>query len=185
MEMSGVNGFYETAGVQALGAFTVPFTVQATVEGTEAAGNPFEIFLVSNDLTTSQDPSQFLTVSGNLSSSNGGYYGIWPTAPKISQLWQLGEQLQPSTLAAPNVEYTINISVNAQGSATVTVENANGTLLGSASNLQPCAQACTQPFYLLLGQREGLPFNGPGPNVAYWGSVSVVGGGGGLVAFQQ
>src|ERR1035441_8375772 len=47
---------------------------------------------------------------------------------------------------------------NAQGSATVTVENANGTLLGSASNLQPCAQACTQPFYLLLGQREGLPF---------------------------
>jgi hypothetical protein len=173
MKMSGVNGFYETAGVQALGAFTAPFTVQVTVEGTEAAGNPFEIFLVSNDLTPSQDPSQFLTVSGNLGASNGGYYGIWATAPNISQLWQLGEQLQPSTLAAPNVEYTITITVNANGTATVAVVQANGILSGSVSNPQPCAQACTKPFYLVLGQREGLPFNGPGPNVAYWGSVSV------------
>jgi hypothetical protein len=173
MEMSGVNGFLETAGVLSQTSFTAPFTVQVTVKGTEAAGNPFEIFLVSNDLTPSQDPSQFLTVSGNLSASNGGYYGIWATAPNISQLWQLGDQLQPSTLAAPNVEYTINITVNANGSASVTVEQTNGTLSGSASNLQVCAAACTKPFYLVLGQREGLPFNGPGPNVAYWGSVSV------------
>jgi hypothetical protein len=63
--------------------------------------------------------------------------------------------------------------VNANGSASVTVEQTNGTLSGSASNLQVCAAACTKPFYLVLGQREGLPFNGPGPNVAYWGSVSV------------
>jgi hypothetical protein len=163
MEMSGVNGFFETAGVQSLTTFTAPFTVQATVEGTQATGNPFEIFLVSQDL------SQFVTVSGNLSASNGGYYGIWATAPNISQLWQLGEQLQPATLAAPNTEYTINISVAANGSATVNIVQTDGTLSGSASNLQPGMG----PFYLVLGQREGLPFNGPGPNVAYWGSVSV------------
>lgn len=164
MEMSGVNGFFETAGLQSWTTFTAPFTVQATVEGTEAAGNPFEIFLVSADL------SQFLTVSGNLSASNGGYYGIWTTAPNVSQLWQLGEQLQPPTLAAPNTEYTINITVNANGTATVSVLQSDGTLSGGASNLQPG----TGPFYLVLGQREGLPFNGPGPNVAYWGSVSVI-----------
>jgi hypothetical protein len=163
MEMSGVNGLFETAGVQSLTTFTAPFTVQATIEGTQATGNPFEIFLVSQDL------SQFLTVSGNLSASNGGYYGIWATAPNISQLWQLGEQLQPATLAAPNTEYAINISVAANGSATVNIVQTNGTLSGSVSNLQPGVG----PFYLVLGQREGLPFNGPGPNVAYWGSVSV------------
>ncbi len=163
MEMTGVDGYFQTAGIQSLMTFTPPFTVQANVMGTEATGNPFELFLASSDL------SQFLTVSGNLNSANGGYYGIWTTAPNISQLWQLGEQLQPATLAALNVEYTINISVNMQGGATVIVQNSNGTLFGSASNLQ----VGTGPFYLVLGQREGAPNLPPGPNVAYWNNVSV------------
>jgi hypothetical protein len=69
------------------------------------------------------------------------------------------------------VEYTVVISIDAQGSANVIVENADGSKYVSASSLQ----VGTGPFYLVLSQREGLPALPAGPNEAQWYDVSITG----------
>jgi hypothetical protein len=113
-------------------------------------------------------------LSGNLNSTNTDYYGIWVDNPSIFATGQeLGVQLQPPTLAALNTEYTIDMSVNAQGIATVSVQDTNGTLFGTQCNLQIGGLG---PFYLVLGQREGIPSIPAGPNVVDWSYVAVTTG---------
>ena len=168
MQMSGVNGYYQFGGIQTQQSFTPPFSVQVNVTGTQAVGNSFVVYL------SNQDFSQFLTLSGNLSSSNTGYYGIWVDDPAIFATGQqLGVQLQPPALAALDTDYTIDISVNAQGAATVSVQDTNGTVFGTYCGLQIGGNG---PFYLVLGQREGLPSLPAGPNVADWSYAAVTTG---------
>jgi hypothetical protein len=159
MKMTGPNQDFETTGVQSLATFTPPFTVLAWATAIKGTANPFEIFLASPDL------SQFLTVTANVSPT---YDGMWATAPNISQLWQLGEQFQPTITPAFNALYRVLITVNAQGVGSVTMENSIGKVSGNVFSLQPG----TGPFYLVLGQRIGNAT--PGPQVARWKYISVV-----------
>jgi hypothetical protein len=158
MKMTGLTQNFQTTGVQSLSTFTPPFRLITLVAATQGTGDPFEVFLVSADLT------QFLTVTGNV---NPVYQGIWATATNVSLLWQLGDQLSPPISTAFGTPYRIEIDVSAHGAATVTVESSDGTQLGSVSGLQPGVG----PFYLVLGQRIGLTT--PGSQVAFWRYVRV------------
>ena len=169
LTMTGPAQDYQTTGVQSLNTLSPPFTVTISVTATQGTANPIAIFLASADLT------QFLTVTANVTPT---YEGMWATAPNISELWQLGEQFEPTITPAFNTLYQIIITVNsryssplvppssdAQAAAIVTVKNGQGTVLGTVLNLQPG----TGPFYLVLGQRIG---DGPtGTQAASWKSV--------------
>jgi hypothetical protein len=159
MTMTGPTDDYEFTGVQSLSTFTPPFKVVTYVTAAGGTANPFEIFLASADLT------QFLTLDANVCPC---YDGFWVSAPNISQLWQLGEQFSPSISPNFYAPYIVIINVNATGSATITVENFVGTVLGKLSKLQ----AGTGPFYLVLSQRIGLP-DQTGPQYGDWFSVKV------------
>jgi hypothetical protein len=159
MKMTGLSQDFQTTGVQSLSTFAPPFTVLAWAEATRGTADPFEIFLVSSDL------SQFVTVTANV---NPTYDGMWANANNISQLWQLGDQFQPQITPTLNVVYRILITVDANGAGSVTMENNAGQVLGSVFNLQPG----TGPFYLVLGQRIGLAK--AESQIAYWKYVSVV-----------
>ena len=63
--------------------------------------------------------------------------------------------------------YTLEISVDASGSAQYVVSQ-GGHVLG-----QDTAQVGTGPFYVIMEQGEGSPVAHPGPNQAYWKSVSL------------
>jgi len=69
-----------------------------------------------------------------------------------------------------NVTYTLQIYVDASGSAQFSVSQ-GGQVLGQAS-----AQVGTGPFYVILEQAEGSPVAHPGPNQAYWMSVTLASG---------
>jgi len=47
MQMSGVNGPNQFAGIQSVGSFSPPFTLTATVSGLEERGIPFEVLCLS------------------------------------------------------------------------------------------------------------------------------------------
>jgi hypothetical protein len=66
-----------------------------------------------------------------------------------------------------NVVYTLQISVDASGNAWYAVSQ-GGQVLGAGTQ-----QVGTGPFWLILYQGEGSPVESPGPNQAYWLSVSV------------
>ena len=156
--MTGPLVDYQTTGFQSVAAFTGPFTVTASVEARKGSANPFEIFLASADL------SQFVTVSCNVSSA---YDGMWADAPNIGQMWQLGEQFEPSITPVLKTVYSIQVSMDAEGNTTASISS-NGQQLGMLSNLQAGGSG---PYYLVLGQRIGnAPQTG---QFAEWQSVQV------------
>jgi len=182
MEISQVNGSQEVGTIQSVQNFTPPFTVSATVEGTISNGHTFGFAI------TSANASRGVLMYGNLNPTNCShlgdcndtsicgipansaippnqcYYGIdakvgngtaWPHQAKL--------YLSPST----NVTYTLEISVDASGSAQYVI-SLGGQVLG-----QDTAQVGTGPFYVIMEQGEGSPVAHPGSNQAYWKSVSL------------
>jgi hypothetical protein len=124
----------------------------------EGTADPFELFVVSADLT------QYVAVAGNV---NPATHGIWVVAPGIGPLGtSLGEQLKPPVVTALNTPYEIVIAVDSLGGASVTVKSA-GTFLGTIANLVPGLG----PYYVVLGQRLGR--TAAGTQSAFWSSVGV------------
>jgi len=158
LQLSGPTEDFETTGVQSVAAFSAPFTVCAHVTPTAGTANPFEIFLVSADL------SQYITLAANVSPV---YHGMWIGAPNIAPLFDLGEQFSPAFTPVLGALYEITISVDASGVATAKVANSKGKVLGIMSGLQ----SGTGPFYLVLGQRIGLAPTGA--QSATWAIVRV------------
>ena len=163
MQMSGVTNIYEFTGIQSVTNFTPPLTLSTTVNGLVAAGCPFAIFLVNSNL------SQWLSLQGNVSSINSGYYGMWVNYTGSGK--GLGNR-GVSLYASPNtnVWYTLQFSIGSDGNGSVTVSDTNGVegvLSGLAAGLGP--------YYVVLAQKEGYPAV-PGPNVALWQSVRIVTG---------
>jgi hypothetical protein len=161
MQMSGVNGGYQFAGIQSLSTLAPPFTVNTTVEGTSSFGNAFAVYLVRGDL------GQWVEVLGDLNPATC-YQSVWLNYSGIGNpLYDLGNSLYPNPTT--NVFYGVQVSVAANGSATVTLTDAaTGDVLGTQSNFSVGAG----PFYLVLGQREGAPCTA-GPLSATWQSVTV------------
>lgn len=156
--ISGPTQDFQLTGVQSLDPFTAPFTVSAEAAIYEGTANPFEVFLVSADLT------QYLALAGNI---NPSVTGFWIVTPNLGPLGtSLGEQFSPNIVPALHTPYQMQIAVDAQGGATVKVSS-GGTTLGILSNLQPG----TGPFYLILGQRLG--YTATGTQLAHWSYVEV------------
>lgn len=159
MQMTGVNGHYQFAGIQSLAAFAPPFTLSTTVMGTLSPGNAFAVFLVNGSL------SQWLAINGDLIPDTC-YQNIWInyTGSGIP-LSSLGNALygNPSL----GVFYTIQISVGTNGNASVALMT-NGVTLVSQSGLS----VGNGPFYVVLAQKEGWPCDS-GPLAATWQSICV------------
>jgi hypothetical protein len=184
MEIAQVDGSNEVGTIQSIQSFSPPLTISGIVKGTVSNGHPF-VFGIS-----SANASAGIEITGNLnpddcsSESNCGnpatcgipanpnipanqcFYGIyaragsngsghWPKAPYLN--------LSPTV----GVTYALQLTVNSAGAAQFEVSQ-GGPVIGTAT-----AQVGTGPFYIIIAQSEGAPVPGPGPNQAYWMSVSL------------
>jgi hypothetical protein len=183
MKVAQANQSEVVGTIQSVNSFSPPFTATAVVEGTVSNGHTFGFAIAStnasngvlvygnlNPTNCSQegncgDPTTCGTPANSAVPQNQCYYGIdaktgkgggsWPHAAKL--------YLTPSV----NIFYTLQISVDASGSAQYSVSQ-GGQVLG-----QSTAQVGTGPFYIIMEQGEGAPVATPGPNQAYWTSVSL------------
>ncbi|MGH7980329.1 MAG: DUF6600 domain-containing protein, partial [Limisphaerales bacterium] len=170
MVMRGIHRRREFMGIQSAASYSAPFTFSATVTGMSQDAVPFEIYLVSNDL------QQWLSVAGHLGGrghprgevhvglfgpfggarfgvpTGGGRtpdYGVWVNHTGSGfPIASLGNKLYPYPLAG--VPYTIQISISADGLASVTLLDADQGVLASQS-----VPAGTGPFYVVLAGRDG------------------------------
>jgi len=183
MMIDQINRSQEEGTIQSNANFTPPFTATATVEGTVSNGHTFGFAV------TTADAASGVTVYGNLNplncshlgdcgdpavcgiSSNSSiapnqcFYGIDGKVGTNGSSWTHTGKLY----LTPDVDvvYTLQISIGASGNASYAVSQ-GGQVLGAVN-----VQVGTGPFYLVLYQGEGSPVESPGPNQAYWLSVSV------------
>jgi hypothetical protein len=155
MTMSGVNGKYQITGLQSRESFTPPFKVRATVMGTIANGDPFALYIVSDDL------HQSLRAEGNLNPHNGPYYGLSVTPEN-------GQGSKVTRDVSINRWYIVEFAVDANGAGTATVTDEQGATVLSKTDML----VGTGPFFVLLVQREGAPYT-VGVNEAVWSSVEL------------
>jgi hypothetical protein len=186
MEIAQVNASYEAGTIQSLESFTPPFTATAVVEGTVSNGHTWAFAL------TTADASSGVLVYGNLNPTNCShegdcgdpticgtsatpavppnqcYYGIDAKAALGTGNWTKTAKLDltPSV----NVTYTVQISVDASGNAQYSVSQ-GGQVLGTYTSI-----VGTGPFYVIMEQAEGAVVVSPGPNQAYWKSVTLTAG---------
>lgn len=184
MEIAQINGSAEVGTIQSTESFTPPFTVTAIVEGAVSDGHPF-VFGV-----TSADASSGVQITGNLNpndcsnETNCGdpttcgipanasipagqcFYGIYARTGTGGGHWVKS----PFLVAKPSVGivYTLEISVDSSGTSLFNISQSGEVLSSSVGSVG------TGPFYLIVAQSEGSPVPGPGPNEAYWLSVSVI-----------
>jgi hypothetical protein len=183
MEIAQINESYEMGTIQSTQSFGPPFTVTAVVRGTVSNGHPFVFGIASTNSTagveitgnldprdcsneTNCDDSSTCGNSANPSiPPNQCYYGIYARAGTTGASWARSPNLNSSP--SVGVDYSLQIAVNSAGEAQYTVSQ-GGLVLGSST-----ATVGTGPFYIMLAQSEGAPVPGPGPNQAYWFSLSV------------
>ena len=156
MGMSGVDTCFEATGIQSTSSYSHSFTAEASVYATEAHANAFAFGI------TNLNATKGIAIFGNINITNQGYYGLQIASPENSSsgwVWQQQPLLPDPSM---NQTYVLSITMDLEGYATVGV-GINGIFgpsftmyIGSAS------------YYLFLGQYEGYPNNGLGPNQAYW-----------------
>lgn len=181
MQMSGIGGPGQFMGIQSTAPYAAPFSFSATVTGLSQDAVPFEIYLVSSDL------QQWLSVAGHLGGrghprgevhvgvfsplggvgvggpvggGNSPDYGVWVNHTGSGQpISALGDRLYPYPTA--DIPYTIQVTVGADGLASVALLDAKHGFLASES-----VPVGTGPFYVVLAGRNG-------PVYAQWQSVQV------------
>ena len=156
MGMSGVDTCFEATGIQSTSSYSHSFTAEASVYATEAHANAFAFGI------TNLNATKGIAIFGNVNTTNQEYYGLQIASPEYTNS---GWNWQPTPLLpdpSMNQTYILSITMDLEGYATVGV-GINGIFgpsftmyIGSAS------------YYLFLGQYEGYPNNGLGPNQAYW-----------------
>jgi hypothetical protein len=161
LRLTGVDGKYQFTGIQSTRNFSPPFSVEAKVMGAVSNGIPFGLFLVNADLT------EHLSVIGDVNSQNGPYYGAWVDSAPTGDL-RKGQVDLLYHQVNPNTWYTVRESVQADGTASVVLVDANGSILASKYYLH----VGKGPFFVVMGQRAGWPVT-VGPNVAVWASLNL------------
>lgn len=171
MQLSGLSGPHQFAGVASVATYTAPFSLTATVSGLTPNATPFALYLVSPDFR------QWLTVSGHLGGEGeaaavrvnvpffgvrvGGSgpspeHGVWVNYTGSAQpITALGQKIFEHPHAGE--PYTIQLSVGADGLASVSFLDPGGVLVGS----QGAMPVGTGPFYVVLAERNG-------PTAANW-----------------
>jgi len=159
MVMAGVNGKYQSTGIQSKRSFSAPLTLSATVMGTISNGNPIAFYLVS------ADGAQYLAVNCNLAGRNDSYSGA---SFGFTGRGDSGNQKSEAFLHEVSVRtwYLIRFVIDEGGTGTVTIQDRQGTLLAQRGNLY----VGTGPFFVVLAQWAGWPHT-VGPNEAVWASV--------------
>ena len=183
MGIAQVNKSQESGTIESIDSFTPPFTAVAVVEGTVSNGHTFGFAIASagagsgvlmygnlnatncSHLGDCGDPDVCGTSADPSIPPNQCYYGIDAKVAKNATSWPHVAKLYLTPSA--DVFYTLQISVDASGSAQYSVSQ-GGQTLG-----QSTAQVGTGPFYVVIEQAEGSPVASPGPNQAYWSSVSL------------
>jgi len=182
MEIAQINQSQEVGTIQSVQNFTPPFTASATVEGSVSNGHTFGFAI------TTANASRGVLMYGNLNPTNCSHLGdcndtsvcgipansaippnqcYYGMDAKVGNgtAWPHHAKLYPTP--STNVTYTLEISVDASGSAQYII-SLGGQVLG-----QDTAQVGSGPFYVIMEQSEGAPVAHPGPNQAYWKSVSL------------
>lgn len=182
MQMSGINGPGQFTGIQSAGSFAAPFSLSVTVSGQAQLGTPFELYLVSGDLR------QWVSLAGHLGGRGhregdlhvGGAFGFFRGGANIPlgggpspehgvwvncsgsglPLAALGNKIFEHPLAG--VPYNIQVTVGADGMASVAFLDTAGITLGARSGLPVGAG----PFYVVLADRDG-------PTVGNWNSIQL------------
>jgi len=184
MKIAQIDNNSEIGTIQSIAAFAPPITVNATVEGLVSNGHPF-VFGISDANATlgvqitgnlNPDDCSAETGCGNPAtcgtSANASiapdqcFYGIYGRIGSGSGNWKKTPMLDltPSV----GVIYALQISIDSSGYAQIQVSE-GGLLLGESN----ATAVGTGPFYIILGQSEGVPVPGPGPNSALWLSASL------------
>jgi hypothetical protein len=183
MEIAQINASQEVGTIESLASFTPPFTASATVEATVSNGHSFGFAISTanassgvlvygnvnptncSHLIDCGDPSICGSPANSAIPPNQCYYGIDAKIGRGGGSWQHVAKL----FLTPNVNitYTVQISVDASGNAQFGVSQ-GGQVLGASS-----AHVGTGPFFIIMEQGEGAPVAHPGPNQAYWMSVSL------------
>jgi hypothetical protein len=181
MQMAGVRGPGQFMGIQSTASFVPPFTFNVTVAGMSQTATPFEIYLISSDLR------QRVSIAGHLGGlgrprgdinigaafghafhgdinipmgGNSPDYGVWINYTSSGlPVSALGYKFFDNPIAG--VPYTFQISVGANGAASVSLLNSAGGVLVSQN--VPIGMG---PFYVVLAGRDG-------PTVANWQSVQL------------
>jgi len=184
MEIAQINASQEVGTIESFESFTPPFTASATVVATVSNGHTFGFAISSANASSGVlvygnvnptncshlgdcgDPSTCGSSANPSIPPNQCYYGIDAKTGRGGGSWAHESKLYltPSV----NVTYTLQISVDSSGNAQFGVSQ-GGSVIGSSS-----AQVGTGPFYIIMEQGEGSPVAHPGPNQAYWMSVSVI-----------
>jgi hypothetical protein len=184
MMIDQINGSGEFGAIQSVQSYAPPLTVTALVKGTISNGHPFVFGISSSgavagveitgnlgptdcsDMQNCGNPSTcgnsanpsipagqcFYGIYGRAGTTGGGH---WPKTPALN--------------ASPSVGtvYTLQIAVDGSGNAQYTLLQ-GGQVLGTE-----VTSVGTGPFYIVIAQSEGSPVPGPGPNQAYWNSLTL------------
>jgi hypothetical protein len=183
MEIAQADADFVVGTIQSIASFAPPFTLNATVTGVVSHGHTFILGI------TSQNATSGVQITGNLDpkdcsnetdcgnpatcgvpanssiGANQCFYGIYSRVGQSGGNWHKTGAMNESP--AVGVAYSLQISVDASGSAYYTVSAGGQVLGGNTSSVG------TGPFYIIIAQSEGKPVPGPGPNEAIWTSVSM------------
>jgi hypothetical protein len=173
MRMSGIRRPGQWMGIQSTASYAAPFTFSATVAGLAQEATPFEIYLVSSDL------QQWVSIAGHLGGRGrphgevivgvfgvpvgGGRspdYGVWINHTGSGlPISSPGYKLLENPIAG--VPYTVQITVGADGLASVSLLDSAGVVL-AAQNVP----VGTGPFNVVLAGHGGQ-------TAAEWQSVQL------------
>jgi hypothetical protein len=159
LEMSSASGRYTEGGIQTVQSFEAPFTVTAVGTVESIGAGPLVLSISNQDGGAGVE----LAAAEGAFSSDSGFFFAGPSGEGThwAQLGQLS-----STLPTIGQAYTFDISVDAAGTADLSVTS-GGSVIGTSSTT-----VGTGPFYPILSEGWGAFATG-NPNEAAWGSLQV------------
>ena len=157
--LNGAAGGYQEGGIQSVQSFSPPFTVTVQAQTSSIGAGAIQLAISSSN---GGSGVSIVGGQGGLATTTGFTYNS-PSGPGTH--WALLGQLSSATPTL-NVTYTLTISVDASGNATVTVQQ-GATTIG-----QSTVSVGTGPFYVIMSVGSGA-FTSGNQNQAFYSSAQV------------